>query len=221
MNPHHHLDHATLIGYASGALPTAFTVVARAHLDICQECRRHLHLAEDIGGQLLRQQEGEPLPATARDAMRARLHAESLPPPLSPASRPVPSRHDPDLLPAALHPYFGEHYSRLRWRIIAPGVHVIRAAQVKDSDLILLRNAAGRCIPMHSHGKNELTMILQGAYDDALGHFAAGDVADLDCDIAHQPVTAPGVPCICVAAIDAPLQFSGWLARLLQPLFKL
>ena len=62
MNPHHHLDHSTLIGYACGALPTGFAVVARAHLDICRECRRHLRLAEGIGGQLLRQQEGEPLP---------------------------------------------------------------------------------------------------------------------------------------------------------------
>ena len=37
----------------------------------------------------------------------------------------------------------------------------------------------------------------------------------------HQPVTVPGAPCICVAATDAPLRFSGWMARMLQPLFKL
>lgn len=221
MNPHHHLGHATLLGYASGALPTAFAVVARAHLDVCRECRQNLHLAEDIGGQLLRQQDGEPMPINARENMLARLNAEPSPTLPLPQPRPAPPRHDPDLLPGALQPYFGERYSRLRWRVIGPGLHVIRAPQVRDSDLILLRSAAGRSIPMHTHGKNELTLILQGAYDDGLGHFAPGDVADLDCDIAHQPVTAPGVPCICVAATDAPLQFSGWLARLLQPLFKL
>jgi putative transcriptional regulator len=44
-------------------------------------------------------------------------------------------------------------------------------------------------------------------------------VADLDGEILHQPVTSPGVPCICVAATDAPLKCSGWLARTLQPLF--
>ena len=60
-----------------------------------------------------------------------------------------------------------------------------------------------------------------GAYRDAIGHFAPGDVADLDSDVEHQPVTVPGVPCICVAATDAPLRFSGWMARMLQPLFKL
>ena len=74
---------------------------------------------------------------------------------------------------------------------------------------------------MHTHGGSELTLILRGAYRDAIGHFAPGDVADLDSEVEHQPVTVPGVPCICVAATDAPLRFSGWMARLLQPLVKL
>ena len=84
---------------------------------------------------------------------------------------------------------------------------------------MLLRIAPGSKLPLHSHGGNELTMILDGAYDDMLGHFGPGDVADLDGEINHQPVTSPGVPCICVAATDAPLVFSGWFARTLQPLF--
>ena len=45
------------------------------------------------------------------------------------------------------------------------------------------------------------------------------DVADLDPETEHQPVTSPGEPCICVAALDAPLRFPGWFARRLQPLF--
>ena len=105
--------------------------------------------------------------------------------------------------------------------LVAADLLAAEGRYAEAAHLILLRSAAGRSIPMHSHGQNELTMILQGAYDDTLGHFAPGDVADLDCDIEHQPVTAPGVPCICVAATDAPLRFSSWLARMLQPLFRL
>ncbi len=92
---------------------------------------------------------------------------------------------------------------------------------MQGGDLMLLRvapAAACRCTAM---GGNELTVILRGAYDDVLGHFAPGDAADLDDNTEHQPVTSPGVPCICVAATDAPLRFSGWLARTLQPLFRM
>ena len=73
-------------------------------------------------------------------------------------------------------------------------------------------------VPRVAPGCSELTMILDGAYDDVLGHFGPGDVADLDGEIQHQPLTSPGVPCICVAATDAPLKFAGWVARTLQPL---
>jgi putative transcriptional regulator len=219
MKPHHHLDTATLIGYSAGALPTAFAVVVSAHLSICRTCREQLRDADLIGGQLMKQQEGAPLSASTRDSLLARLRATET----APARMPTTAHpaHDPDLLPAALHPYFGDRYSTLRWRMIGPGVHHIRAHDVADSHLMLLRTAPGRSVPMHSHGGNELTMILQGSYDDSLGHFAPGDVADLDVDVEHQPITAPGVPCICLAATDAPLRFSGWLARTLQPLFKL
>lgn len=219
MKPHHHLDIATLIGYSAGALPTAFAVVVSAHLSICRACREQLRDADRIGGQLMQQQEGAALSLTARERLLQHLQASEAHASPLPVAPPAP--HDPDLLPAALHPYFGERYSRLHWRFIGPGVHHIRATDVSDSHLMLLRTAPGRSVPMHSHGGNELTMILQGAYDDSLGHFAPGDVADLDVDVEHQPVTAPGVPCICLAATDAPLRFSGWLARTLQPLFKL
>jgi putative transcriptional regulator len=219
MKPHHHLDAATLIGYSAGALPAAFAAVVSTHLSVCAACRDQWLDADRVGGHLLKQQEGAALSPHARDAMLARLSAEP-----APLERSTPSEtglHDPDILPQPLWPHFGKSYSALRWRMIGPGIHHIRANDVQDGHLMLLRVAPGRSLPMHSHGSNELTMILQGAYDDSLGHFAPGDVADLDCDIEHQPVTSAGVPCVCVAATDAPLRFSGWLARTLQPLFKL
>lgn len=215
----HHLDSSTLIGYSAGALPRAFNVVVEAHLSICPACCEQLRVAQHIGGHLMSQQQGAPLPAGAREAIWARLSEDAPPVP----AKQWPERRTPSAnqLPEPLWPYFGETYGDLRWRIIGPGVHHIRARNVQDGHLMLLRIAPGRSVPMHSHGGNELTMILQGAYDDSLGHFAPGDVADLDCDVEHQPVTSPGVPCVCVAATDLPLRFSGRLARMLQPLFKL
>jgi putative transcriptional regulator len=154
----------------------------------------------------------------ARAAMLALLDAE---PAIQEAAAPteIVEARDPDRLPSALHPWFGNSMRALRWRRVAPGVQRIRASGIAGGDLMLLRIAPGSKLPLHSHGGSELTVILDGAYDDMLGHFGPGDVADLDGEIQHQPVTSPGVPCICVAATDAPLVFSGWFARTLQPLF--
>jgi putative transcriptional regulator len=159
--------------------------------------------------------------AGLREAMLAQLvevQADAVPGPLRSMPRERPEA-DPDHLPTSLHPYFGDSLGRLHWRWMAPGVHCIRAEQMPS--LIMLKIAPGKCLPMHSHGRSELTQILRGSYNDALGLFAPGDVADLDEEVEHQPVTAPGVPCICVSALDAPLVFSGWLARRIQRFVKL
>ena len=219
MKPHHHPDISTLMAYSAGALSSAFSAVVSTHLSVCHACRQRLRDTDAIGGQLLSQQEGLALSADAAERLRARLENEGMP-----ATPPEPAgtrRHDPDELPAPLWPYFGRSYRALPWKWIGPGIHHIRAQGVNDDHLMLLRVAPGRSLPMHTHGGSELTMILRGAYDATLGHFAPGGVADLDNDTEHQPVTAPGLPCICVAATDEPLVFSGWMARVLQPFVRL
>lgn len=218
MKPNHHLDDATLLSYSAGALPTALAVVAATHLERCAACRARLLDADRIGGVLMQQQRVDTPSDDARAAMLALLDAE---PATAAAAMPADlmEEADPDRLPGALQPWFGHSLRALRWKRVAPGVQRIRASGVTGGELMLLRIAPGSKLPLHSHGGNELTVILDGAYDDMLGHFGPGDVADLDGQTLHQPVTSPGVPCICVAATDAPLKFSGWVARTLQPLF--
>ncbi|HEL3749611.1 TPA: cupin domain-containing protein [Stenotrophomonas maltophilia] len=226
MSPHHHLHESTLMSYAAGALPVPLSIVAGTHLERCPVCRQRLREAEAIGSALLEHTQpalAEDRRDALREAMLAHLSSQAVSAAAEPSSpREVPherSEADPDYLPASLHPYFGRSLAALRWRWIAPGVHCIRAEQMPS--LIMLKIAPGKCLPMHSHGQSELTQILRGSYNDALGLFAPGDVADLDEDVEHQPVTAPGVPCICVSALDAPLVFSGWLARRIQRFVKL
>ncbi|WP_179458853.1 ChrR family anti-sigma-E factor [Stenotrophomonas sp. JAI102] len=224
MNPRHHLDPATVLGFATSTLAPEMSVVAAAHLESCAHCREQLRSAERLGGLLIEQQLSPPSEehrqAALREAMLGRLDAQALPAvPRDEVACSPRAAHDPDRLPSALEPHFGTSYRSLKWRWMAPGVHCIRAPDLPS--LIMLKIAPGKCLPMHSHGNSELTQILRGAYNDSLGHFAPGDVADLDSEVEHQPVTTPGVACICVSALDAPLVFSGWFARKLQQVFKL
>lgn len=221
MTPRHHLDPATLVSYAAGALAQELAVVVATHLDGCAHCRRQAVAADRIGGLLVEHQ--QPAAATPdavlRERMLARLDQTETPPVRVHALSAEAAPSDPDRLPTPLHPYFGASYSALQWRWMSPGVHCIRAEGTET--LLLLKIAPGKSMPLHGHGASEVTQILRGAYDDVLGHFGPGDVADLDDAIEHQPVTSPGVPCICVSALDAPLRFDSWLVRKLQPLFKL
>ncbi|WP_329741498.1 ChrR family anti-sigma-E factor [Dyella sp. A6] len=223
MTPCHHLDPSTVMAYAAGTLSLELGVVVATHLSVCAHCRRQVRDAERIGGLLVEQQQAATIDAPRRESLRAAMleRLDDAVPALPPVPQNDAESADPDRLPKPLHPYFGPSLSALKWRWMAPGMYCIRARRSGGGSLFMLKIAAGKSMPLHSHGRSELTQILQGAYSDALGHFAPGDVADLDSDVLHQPVTVPGVPCICVAALDAPLRFPGWLARKLQPLVGL
>ena len=49
----HHLDDATLMSFAAGALPDALSAVAAAHVAMCARCRREMASLESIGGALM------------------------------------------------------------------------------------------------------------------------------------------------------------------------
>ncbi len=226
MNPRHHLDPSTIVAYAAGAVAPEFAVVVATHLATCGTCRRRIAGAEQVGGLLLEQRHADYMSdqrrLQLREAMSLRLSepvaGSAVDADSTQLESPAPFA-DADRLPLPLQPYFGATFSGLKWRWVAPGIHSIQAPDTQR--LILLKVAPGRSLPLHTHEGNELTQILRGAYHDELGQFAAGDVADLDVDIEHRPVTAAGVPCICACALDAPLRFSNRLIQALQPLFRL
>ncbi|MCV6588281.1 MAG: cupin domain-containing protein [Marinobacterium sp.] len=107
-------------------------------------------------------------------------------------------------------------HEALPWKRLVPGIQHL-PLESSEGNLRLLKIAPGISIPLHSHEGSELTLILQGSYCDELGRFQAGDVADLDCDTEHQPITDGNEPCICLVATDAPLRFNDLLPRMLQP----
>ncbi len=219
MTPRHHLDATTLVSYAAGALPPETAAIASLHFSACGHCRAKLLDAERIGGALVERQlptwsEGKA--SILRETMlRALDEADTV---AAPAVHQA-DRSDEDAMPEVLQPYFGKTFSALKWRWMGSGAHYVRVVGPSGVVLLLLRIAPGKRMPVHGHQAGELTQILQGAYHDALGYFQAGDAADLDSEIEHQPVTAPGPACICVSALEKPLRFPGWLARKLQPVF--
>ncbi|ARP82864.1 hypothetical protein CAL12_19960 [Bordetella genomosp. 8] len=238
MKPQHHLDDATLVSYSAGALPEALSVAVGAHLEMCPHCRARLRQADAVGGALLEARAGEGSPdeaasllkPQARAAMLQRLDADGSGMPAVAghvvagqvagmgAYAAAPAQGDEDCLPAALRPYFGTRYSGLQWRFLAPGVRMAKA-RVSQGRLFLLMLSPGVRMPEHGHGSAELSLVLRGAYEDRFGIFRAGDIADLDCDVEHQPIVTDEGICITLGATDAPIRFKSWGLRLLQPWF--
>ena len=51
MTPRHHLDPATVLSHAAGALSQEVAAVVATHLEGCATCREAVAQAEGVGGQ--------------------------------------------------------------------------------------------------------------------------------------------------------------------------
>ncbi|HEY8596696.1 MAG TPA: ChrR family anti-sigma-E factor [Devosiaceae bacterium] len=213
----HHPDIATLMAFSAGTLDEAFALVVSAHVSICDQCRHKVRGMAAIGGALLQSETGIDVSEGLLDSL---LQAADEVEPEAPEALP----ETVDLrVPVPLARYVGRGLDAVRWRFSGPGVWTaeLPVGRNANSRLLLLKVAAGRKVPEHSHGGQELTLILQGAYRDRFGRFGAGDLADHDEDVEHQPIAEPGDDCICLVALDAPLSFRGRIVRALQPLIGL
>lgn len=216
----HHLEESTILRYASGDLDHAFSVVVASHVAMCDQCREAVRIAEEIGGHVLDEIESAEMYAGAFERLMDKLC--DAPKGEQDAARMIKQKpRDLDsVVPMPLRRFIGSSLDDVAWKRVAPGVlkHDILAADETSSPLYMLKIAAGKTVPEHGHGGAEMTLILSGAYRDDLGRFAAGDIADLDENLEHQPKVEPDAPCICLVATEGPTLFKGFFSRLLQPL---
>lgn len=212
MKPTHHLDHSTILAYAAGTLNEAFSVVAASHIAVCPICRSAVRAAEALGGELLKGMADSAVSADCRARTlaaleQATLHRLPVPAPKSQFPAPLARLIDAQSL------------DDIAWKKKAPGVSMFDVKLPPDAkgQLKLLRIDAGRAMPEHGHGGEEITLVLRGAYRDHMGRFGKGDVADLDEDIEHKPVVEADTDCICLVATERPTRFKSLAARIIQP----
>ena len=218
MTVDHHPFEATLLAYASGHLPEGLSLAVATHLAWCAECRDAVAAAETAAGLLLAQGPQ----AECSDALLARtLSALDHRP--QPAHQPPPAPRQALLqelkLPQPLQGYV-QRLGPARWRWLAPGVAQIPliGRTGGGGSARLLRVRPGMRMPRHGHCGSELAVVLSGAYDDELGRFARGDLADHGEEVTHQPRSDLREGCVCLIATDRPLRFSTPLLRLVQPM---
>lgn len=212
MKPNHHLDNSTILAYAAGTLNEAFTVVAAAHIAVCPACREAVRAAEALGGELLDGMDDTAVSADCRVRTLAALEQATL------HRLPVPAPKSQLPAPLARLIEVGS-FDEIAWKKKAPGVAMfdVKLPTQAKGQLKLLRIGAGRAMPEHGHGGEEITLVLRGAYRDHMGRFAQGDVADLDEDIEHKPVVEMDGDCICLVATERPTRFKSLAARIIQP----
>ncbi len=211
----HHLTDAVLMAYAAGTLPEAFNLMVAAHVSLCDECRAQVEAYDALGGEVLDQELANSV------AMDANSYAETMKLIAGGPPNEIKIKREAGVLPAPLQDYVGGDLEAIRWRPIGMGVKQAILRTSKDASARLLFIPAGAAMPDHGHHGLEMTMVLQGAFQDEDDYFARGDVEVADSELHHTPVADVHEDCICLAVTDAPLRFDGLVPKIVQRLARI
>ena len=208
----HHPDIASLMSCAAGSQPESIAAVVASHLSVCPQCARRVGNLASIGEALFEDIAPIDLKNPAPVAVARSMEADD---PL-----PVAVTVKAGEVPAPLRELIGTDLDALAWKRIAPGVwhYPLKLSGQARGDLRLIKVAPGSKLPDHGHRGEEMTLVLRGSYTDGSGQYSIGDVADLDPDVEHAPVTGAAEGCICLLASEKPARFKGIFARMMQPL---
>ncbi|SIR06815.1 anti-ECFsigma factor, ChrR [Rhizobium sp. RU35A] len=227
MTINHHISDALLMDYASGNLSEGWSLAVATHLALCPGCRRRLDAMEGAAGALFDKLIArEPVTGSDWEKMKARIACEpgavtavAEKPPVAAAPKPARSA---GVIPEPLRSYLGGDVETLKWRALGRGAYQIRIETGDpETQVRLLKIPAGRPVPEHTHEGRELTLVLSGSFRDGNDLFARGDLEEADGDLLHTPTATDDEDCICLAVTEAPLKFSSWIVRLIQPVLKI
>jgi putative transcriptional regulator len=203
-----------LLDYASGAAEEPVALAIATHLDLSPFAAMQYSRLNAVGGVLLDRIEPTDMSSDALDRVLARIEAEA-----PEAALPVDLHPCP--VPGPLQPYVGHSFDGLRWRSLAPGVEeYLLPVGVRGFRTSLLRIAAGRAMPEHTHAGEEITVVIEGAYDDSFGRFERGDIELATPDVRHKPIADINHGCICLAVMSAPVRLTGLLGWVVNPLLR-
>lgn len=209
---HHRLPDHLLSEYVSGSIDADFEVLITSHLTLSSASREDLKLHQDIGGLLLSQ-----LPTETTNLGR-RTIPERLLSMLDSASSAESAVGLPDgdsILPRPLINYLLEvagtaKLSELEWYSYYTGID--RAFLTEGPDGVrarILRCQPGASFPVHGHGSEEVSLVLQGAYSDETGRYGRGDVQCVPAEKSHGPVVEADEICYVLVVSELPAIWLG------------
>ncbi|WP_236638440.1 cupin domain-containing protein [Mangrovicoccus ximenensis] len=110
---------------------------------------------------------------------------------------------------------------QVSWRPMGMGVRQSILAETAGASVRLLSIPPGAAVPDHGHRGMEMTLVLQGAFEDEFGQYRRGDIEVADEEVEHMPRVIGDETCICLAATANRLRFHSLLPRLAQPFLRI
>ena len=221
-----------LTDYAAGSLPLTFSLAVATHLEQCSECQQQVRKLELLGANLFtKEAPNKHATAELKQTFFEKLNAEEdavtgiqdkvdIETPIQEQTNKPAVQLDAYQIPASLRQFVSSNYDELNWMRLSPAVKIATLCEEDGVQVALTRIKAGSHIPTHTHAGEEITLVLEGAFSDEKGIYSCGDFVTRNAKHKHKPRVTKDSECICLTVLDAPIEFTGWLTRFLNPIMR-
>jgi len=219
---HYHPSIEILTDYAAGSLPLAHSLCVSTHLEHCQECQQQIRKLEMLGSHLFDQTKMEKRQLSdLKDSFFKKLKEQPTQKNNIEEQAPSSSQWDDYPIPSSLRQFITKGYDDLTWLRLSPSFKIATLYNEEGgAQIALTRVKAGAHMPTHTHTGDEITLVLEGAFSDESGVYRQGDFINRDASHKHKPIVTKDAECICLTVLDAPIEFTGWFTRLLNPIIR-
>lgn len=222
-----HPTREMLASHSSADLPVSLAVAVSAHIEMCPVCQAlqsNILEQQAADSWQLGSQQDEVNEKNNNDAMFDTMfegmfeQIVSHQPQLE-RSKPIVAAQTSVAGRTYKLPIAFRSFNQLKWA----GLGAVSRARVNNDDgkvrSNLLHIDKNGVIPQHKHKGYELTLLLDGSFEDENGVYNKGDFIWLNSEDKHTPFTKEG--CLCYTVQDAPLHFVSGISKVLNPLGSL
>jgi putative transcriptional regulator len=219
----YHPNINTLAEYAAGSLDTAPSIAVSAHLHFCHQCKKQVQSLQHIGGTILDQRQAVEVDASVLDSLMQKIDEMESRPETQPKHKEGFSHYDTGLtgLPPVVSKLIGSR-NQLKWKKLTSSLQIasLKTGQ-SQAEVSLHKISAGGKVMEHDHRGQEYTLVLKGSFSDENGVYQPGDFLLKQPGEIHKPYAAANRDCICLTVVEAPVRFTGFWGKLLNPFLRL
>ena len=211
-----HPDENYLTEYSAGSLSTAQSICIATHLEYCNHCQQFIDMLNNIGGSLFDNISDTSVSDDVLDILMNRIKSEHVDKDIEFHRQQPDTKTD---LPVIINRLVKRN-DKLNWKKLTSSLQVARLATGQDQFEVSLHNIkAGGRVAEHDHKGTEITVVLKGSFSDANGVYQQGDFLLKEPGQVHRPIASQDTDCLCLTAVDMPVQFTG-IASILNPFLR-
>ncbi len=209
----HHPAPELLAAFSAGSLQLSHALCISTHLEHCDECRSNLMRLNSMGANLMEELKPAKASENLKSSVLSMLDDE--------VTEATPVINRDSRVPRALQQFIPDDYDSLQWHRVSPSIQTARlCTDSNGSKVEMLRIKPGGQVPSHTHTGDEYTMLLEGSFSDESGVYKEGDFVVRDGRHKHKPMVTEDRECICLTVTDAPIEFTGFFTRWLNPILR-